>query len=138
MIRHLLFLVPAVACLALISCSTSAPSVTSGRGTNRYGYGAVPPSAVPPVSSVPSSTPRPRSAPEATPTPTTEVTSVPNPAATPAITQPQNYPTATKVPGKPGRVTSPYAPNAGEVDVEGYPPGAEVRDPYTGKIFLVP
>jgi hypothetical protein len=138
MTRHLLFLVPAVASLALISCSTPAPSVTSG-GTNRYGYGAVPPpSAMPPVSSVPSSTPKPRLTPEPTPTPTTEVTSVPNPAATPAVTQPQNYPYATKVAGKPGRVLSPYAPNAGEVDVEGYPPGAEVRDPYTGKIFLVP
>ena len=61
----------------------------------------------------------------------------PSPTPTPA-TQSENYPTAKKVPGKLGRVYSPYAPDAGEVDVEGYPPGAEVKDPYTGKIFLVP
>ena len=48
------------------------------------------------------------------------------------------YPVAKKVPGKIGRVISPYAPKAGEVDVEGYPSGAEVKDPYTGKIFLLP
>lgn len=44
-----------------------------------------------------------------------------------------------KVDGKPGFVTSPYAgQHSGYVDVRGYPPGTEVRDPYTGRSFLVP
>jgi hypothetical protein len=41
------------------------------------------------------------------------------------------------VPGKPGFVTSPYSPDK-ITDVRGYAPGTEVKDPYTGKIFLVP
>ena len=47
-------------------------------------------------------------------------------------------PFGTPVKDKPGYVISPYSPNALAIDVRGFPKGAEVRDPYSGKIFLVP
>lgn len=53
-------------------------------------------------------------------------------------TGPKNYEYGKPVPGKPGFVTSPYAPAAGYVDVRGFGPATEVKDPYSGKIFLVP
>jgi hypothetical protein len=34
-------------------------------------------------------------------------------------------------------VNSPYGAG-GIIDVRGFPPGTEVKDPYTGKTFLVP
>ena len=46
-------------------------------------------------------------------------------------------PIGKSVPGKPGFVTSPFG-SAGLIDVRGFPPGSEVRDPYSGKTFLVP
>ncbi|MGH8046989.1 MAG: hypothetical protein ACREKL_07060 [Chthoniobacterales bacterium] len=55
----------------------------------------------------------------------------PTPSATPAT------PFAIPVPGKPGYVTSPYSSD-GYIDVRGFPKGTEVKDPYSGKIFLVP
>ena len=43
------------------------------------------------------------------------------------------------VPGRKGMVTSPYTPEEGKyVDVTGFASGSAVKDPYTGKFFLVP
>jgi len=43
------------------------------------------------------------------------------------------------VPGRKGMVTSPYTPEEGKyVDVTGFATGSIVKDPYTGKFFLVP
>jgi hypothetical protein len=47
------------------------------------------------------------------------------------------FPTAKPVPDKPGYVFSPSDPTK-YVDVSGYPAGSKVKDPYSGKIFLVP
>jgi hypothetical protein len=47
----------------------------------------------------------------------------------------QSPPTAR--PGKNGIVESPFAPGK-SVDIQGYPPGTAVKDPYTGKVFLTP
>ena len=47
-------------------------------------------------------------------------------------------PYAKPVPGKPGFVFSPYDQYKGYIDVRGFPPGTEVKDPYSGKSFLVP
>lgn len=47
-------------------------------------------------------------------------------------------PTAKPVPDRPGLVISPFAPEEGYVDVRGLTPGMEVRDPFSGRIFIVP
>ena len=46
--------------------------------------------------------------------------------------------TGVPVPGKPGFVTSPYDPEGGFIDLREVPAGTEVKDPYTGRVFLAP
>ena len=65
-----------------------------------------------------------------------EPQSAPAPATT-TTTAKGDYPYGVPVPGKSGFVRSPYSPDK-MTDVRGYAPGTEVKDPYTGKIFLVP
>ena len=60
----------------------------------------------------------------------------PSPSLKRSTAQP-SFPTGKSVPGKPGYVFSPSDPGK-YVDVSGYAPGSKVKDPYSGKIFLVP
>ena len=60
------------------------------------------------------------------------------PAPTAAATKAKgDFPYGIPVPGKKNLVESPFSPGK-YVDVEGFAPGTEVKDPYTGKIFLAP
>jgi hypothetical protein len=71
-------------------------------------------------------------------TPPPQAASSPPPAAAPPTKVAKgDYPYGIPVPGKPHLVESPYSPGK-YIDVEGFPPGTEVKDPYTDKIFLVP
>jgi hypothetical protein len=81
---------------------------------------------------------------QTSPTPT-PVPAPPNPSnvrvakATAAKTNRNgDVPYGIPVPGKQGLVTSPFSPDSGYIDVRSFPPGTEVRDPYTGKTFLTP
>ena len=69
------------------------------------------------------------------------------PASTPESARPpatnpapgtSEIPVGTPVEGKPGFVTSPHSPKAGYIDVRGFPAGAEVNDPYSGRKFRLP
>ena len=68
----------------------------------------------------------------------TPTVSVVRASAVPAEGAKGDLPYGIPVPGHRGMVTSPYSPEGNYIDVSAFAPGSAVRDPYTGKIFLVP
>lgn len=111
-------------------------------GGNQFGYQPTEGTATDFVTdATPTPTPTPTPGTSATPPDTDQsfVEATPTPTPDPAVsTETRDIPYATPVAGRPGFVTSPFAPYEGYVDVRGYPPNTEVKDPYSGKIFLVP
>ena len=84
--------------------------------------------------------PSPTATPSQTPVPAATISQLPvRPASAPQNRNlKRDIPYGIPVPNRPGFVTSPYSPKAGYVDVRGFPSGTEVKDPYSGKIFLTP
>jgi hypothetical protein len=80
---------------------------------------------------------KPTTSPRSSPSTVTEK-SKPSPSPSRNSSNQAQIPTAKPVPGKPGYVFSPFDPSGGYVDVTGYSSGQKVKDPYSGKIFLVP
>jgi hypothetical protein len=50
----------------------------------------------------------------------------------------EGLPFGKTIVGRPGFVLSPYAPEKGPIDVRKFKTGDGVKDPFTGKTFLVP
>lgn len=131
MSRYLPIILTAGVALGFSACQT--PTTTTTTTTESYGYNAQ--GKKKPTDAVPQPTPRVQEE-RITTEDSSPVDVEPSvtPMPTPVV---QDYPTATSVEGKPGFVKSPFG-GSGIVDVRGYPPGTEVKDPYTGKVFLVP
>ncbi|MEP6808872.1 MAG: hypothetical protein ABI992_01395 [Chthoniobacterales bacterium] len=121
---------------ALTSCEIDQPPPVKKRPVAKYP--TTQPSQYPPQ---PQPFPQdPSTTPPGPVTPAPEVAREPQTAPAPASApQPAkgDFPYGVPVPGKAGFVRSPYSPDK-MTDVRGYAPGTEVKDPYTGKTFLVP
>ncbi|MBA2241616.1 MAG: hypothetical protein H0W04_01820 [Chthoniobacterales bacterium] len=118
---------------AFVACEIDEPPVRTTRTVSRY---PAPQTQYPPP-------PQPFGDPTLQPTPPpvtpysdVDTASPPAPAPAPPTAK-GDYPYGVPVEGKPGFVRSPFSPDK-MTDVRGYAPGTEVKDPYTGKIFLVP
>ncbi len=124
-----------LATFALAACEIDEPpqrSVTT-RAVSRY---PAPEQSKYPPPPQPFTDPSQQSAPVTAPGPYEDTAIASAPAPAPQAAK-GDYPYGVPVEGKPGFVRSPYSPDK-MTDVRGYAPGTEVKDPYTGKIFLVP
>jgi len=127
-----LIVIGSVTAVAIMgACKQDSGSNQQG-GRARFGYGGTNSTTATDAPFV-EPTPAPQD-PATTPAPASQTP--PPPVAPTPPTREISY--GTPVPGKPGFVTSPHMPYAGYVDVRGFPPGTEVKCPYSGKIFLVP
>jgi hypothetical protein len=155
-------LAAAAAALMLSSCVTPPPPLPGppfAPAPPRYGHqgtqspsyprSATPGEQPPTINRDPANTnvditpPPPRDSDPTSPAPLPPLTSdapptTPPPATPPAPKPREDLPYGIPVVGKKGMVYSPFAPEKGQVDVDGYKRGTKVECPYTGKHFRVP
>ncbi len=125
------FLIPAVCALLFEACDNPQPAKSS------HGAGFHPPAEAPIVANPDLQPQEVPPAPHST-EPKVETQPKPSrPVPDPPVTEGKLL-YGKPVPGKQGFVSSPYGDSQGYIDVRGFPPGTEVKDPYTGKNFLVP
>ncbi len=102
---------------------------------NRWGYGGTDFGAPPPPPTPPSGPPV-GALPREPASPSFQPSTPPPPPIAPVH---ETVPWGIPVEGKPGYIRSPYSPGAGQIDVRGFPPGTEIKDPYNpGKLLMVP